>query len=88
MLIGDVNGDARSDLVVGHGLKELRVFLGIPDPELFTGRPQRVRTEVPIDEEYTWLVDVNADGRDDVLMHHPPDTTGDAHRVTLLLVAE
>ena len=30
------------------------------------------------DEEYTWLVDLNNDGKQDILMHHP-FTARDAH---------
>ena len=35
LLFGDVNGDSRSDLLVQHGRKELRVFIGVPGPDLF-----------------------------------------------------
>lgn len=82
VLIGDVNGDKRADLLVQHGEKELRVFLGIPGPALFAKRPQKVKVEMP-HEEYTWLVTLNKDGKQDVLMHHPSATK--PHRVTLLI---
>ena len=51
---------------------------------------------MPNDEEYTWLVDLNKDGKQDILMHHPftlrdaggvpirPPGTG-PHRVTMLI---
>ncbi len=39
---------------------------------------------VPIlDEEYTWLVDLNKDGVHDVLVHHP--STTEPHQVTMLI---
>lgn len=50
--------------------------------------------DVPNDEEYDWLVDLNRDGKQDILMHHPfifrdghgapqrPPGTG-PHRVTM-----
>ncbi len=39
---------------------------------------------MPGDEEYTWLTDLDEDGRQDVLIHRPSAT--EPHRVTLLLV--
>ena len=90
-----MTGDDRSDLLIGSD-GGLRVFVGVPGPDLFAGRPQSVAVTVPNDEEYTWLVDLNADGKQDVLMHHPfilRDAHGaprrppgtEPHRVTLLI---
>ena len=83
VLIGDVNGDKRSDLLVQHGRKELYVFMGVPGPDLFTKRPHKVKVTMPLSEEYTWLLDFNKDSKDDVLIHHISHT--DPHRVTLLI---
>ncbi len=82
VLIGDVNGDRRADLLVQQGRKELRVFLGVPGPELFTRRAQKVAVSMP-HEEYTWLVELNKDSKQDILMHHP--STTEPHRVTTLI---
>ena len=82
VLIGDVNGDRRSDLLVQQGRNELRVFLGVPGPDLFTRRPQKAAVAVP-NEEYIWLVDLNGDGKQDIVMHH--STATEPHRVTVLI---
>ena len=71
LLIGDVTGDGRSDLLIEWTYRQLNVFVGVPGPGLFARRPQEVAVAIPNDEEYTWLVDLNNDGRQDVLMHHP-----------------
>ena len=82
VMIGDVNGDGRSDLLVQNGRKELHVFIGVPGPDIFNRKPQKVAVAMP-DEEYTWLVDLTKDGKQDILMHHP--STTEPHRVTMLI---
>ena len=96
LLIGDVTGDGLSDLLIGQHPRHLGVFVGVPGPDLFSQRPQEVAVGVPNDEEYTWLVDLNKDGKQAVLMHHPftlRDAHGarklppgaEPHRVTMLI---
>ena len=76
--IGDVTGDGRSDLILADHPRIMAVFVGVPGPEIFAQQPQRVAIAAPNDEEYTWLVDLNKDGVQDILMHHP-FTLRDAH---------
>jgi hypothetical protein len=82
LLFGDVNGDDRADLLVQNGREELHVFIGVPGPDLFVRKPQKVAVNMPY-EEYTWLVDLNRDGMQDLLMHHP--STTEPHRVIMLI---
>ncbi len=83
VLIGDVTGDSRSDLLVQKGREALRVFVGVPGPDLFAERPLTVAVAMPRGEEYTWLVDLNKDGKQDVLVHHP--STSQPQTVTMLV---
>ena len=83
LLIGNVTGDGRSDLLIEWTSRELRVFVGVPGPDLFARRPQKVAVSMPREEEYTWLADFNKDGREDILMHHPSAT--EPHRLTILM---
>ncbi len=95
LLIGDVTGDGRSDLLIEPEFRELHVFVGVPGPDLFARQPQKVTVSL-YDGEYAWLVDLNRDGKQDILMHHPftlrdphgapkrPPGT-EPHRVKLLL---
>ena len=83
VLLGDVNGDGYSDLLVQRGRERLLIHFGVPGPDLFARRPQRIAVTMPQGEEHTWLADLNRDGKQDVLMHHP-STTG-PHRVTVLM---
>ena len=96
LLLGDVTGDGLSDLLIGDHPRIMDIFVGTPGPDLFSQQPQDVAIAVPNDEEYTWLVDLNKDGKQDILMHHPftlRDAHGarrlpsgaEPHRVTMLI---
>ena len=82
--LGDLNGDGRSDLLVVRNRKRLHVHLGVPGLDVFARRPRRIAVAAPEDEEYTWLADLNRDGKQDILMHHTSTAT-EPHRVTVLL---
>ena len=56
VLLGDVNGDKRPDLLIGKDWKEMHVFLGIPGPKLLAQKPQTVAVAMPEDERNIRLV--------------------------------
>ncbi|MDE0001929.1 MAG: VCBS repeat-containing protein [Rhodospirillaceae bacterium] len=82
--IGDVTGNDRADLLIEWTHRELYVYGGVPGPGLFADEPQKVAVELPNDEEFAWMTDLNRDGRQDIVMHHP-FTKRDAHGATMEL---
>ena len=58
VLIGDLHGDGRMDLVVGKGREELHIYAGIDAPDAFARVLQTLSIALPDDERDTQLVDV------------------------------
>lgn len=71
ILTGDVDGDGRSDLLIGDRWDELSVFLGVPGKEPVAPRAIRVAAPLPGDERNAGIADLDGDGREDIHIQHP-----------------
>jgi len=96
LLIGDITGDGLADLLAEWTFEQIRFFPGVSGPGLFTAESRNLAIDLPNDGEYAWLVDLNKDGKQDILLHHPfslKDPHGaptqppgtEPHRVTTLI---
>lgn len=83
VLIGDVHGDNRLDILIGKSWKEMSIYPGIPGQQLIAKEPQKVKIVMPNDERNMWLVDMNNDKKQDILVYHP--NHAESHRLILLV---
>lgn len=83
VLLADVTGDGRMDLVVGENWEALNVYVGVPAPELFSQEPQEMTVAMPSHEKNLRAVDLNRDAKKDLLIHHP--SSREPNKVILLM---
>ena len=83
VLVGDVNGDGRSDLLTGERWNELGVFLGVPGKEPLASQAIKVTVPIPADERNARIADLNKDGKDDVYIQH--SSAAEPGRIIILM---
>lgn len=71
ILTGDVDGDGRSDLLIGERWDELSVFLGVPGSDPVSPRAISVAAPMSADERNARIADLDQDGKEDVYIQHP-----------------
>lgn len=86
VLIGDIDGDGRSDLLTGNRWDRLSVHIGGDGPDPFAGEPRHVTVDLPSNEFNSMLADLDHDGREDVVLFHPSETA--TNRVVVLMAGE
>ncbi len=70
VVVGDVNGDGRSDVLAVERWDEWSVYLGTSGPNPLSTRPVKVAAAVPMDDRFATVRDLNGDGSEDVVIHH------------------
>jgi hypothetical protein len=82
-LIGDINGDNQSDLLIGYSDKELRIYYGTDGPELFESKFHAFGVDFSNNELLTSMIDINNDSKQDLFIQ--PHASDPAKVLTILI---
>jgi hypothetical protein len=83
VLIADVDGDAIDDLLVQDGEDTLKIYLGGEGGKLFAKRSIDYEVHMPSDPDLIDMVDLNSDGKQDLVMRH--QTSGEPRKVVVMV---
>ncbi len=67
----DLDQDNHDELILIRSAHALAVYSGLAGDDVFRRRAQFLDIDAPADEETLWQVDLNRDGKLDLLMHYP-----------------
>ena len=86
VLISDINGDGQEDLAVQDGRDTLEIFHGVSNGKLFERRANKVSVEMPRDPDLVESLDLNGDGKQDLLIRlEPEEDDNNTHRLKVLV---
>lgn len=86
VLISDITGDGQEDLVVQDGNETLEIYEGVSSGLLFARRANKVKVEMPRDPDLVESIDLNADGKQDLVIRlEPKQGSKTAHRLKILV---
>lgn len=68
---GDVDGDGLSDVVRSSHPRHLDLFVGVEGRDIFDPDRREVRIDAPNDEEYAQFVDLDGNGKQDLVLNYP-----------------
>jgi len=83
VIIADVDGDTFDDLLVQDGEDKLKIYLGGKGDQLFARRSIDIEVHMPNDPDLIDLVDLNSDGKQDIIMRH--QTSGEPRKVVVMV---
>lgn len=83
VLRADISGDGRADLLVQDGDDTLLIYPGVAGEKLFASDAIKVSVAMPAKPELVQVVDLNADGKQDLVLRH--EMQGKPFRVEVLI---
>ena len=87
VLLTDVNGDGRQDLILSAGEERLSIFLGNKSKKLFNRKASKHKILLPKNGALFEQHDINYDGKADFIMRYGRlDDESMASKVTILMV--
>jgi hypothetical protein len=86
VLISDITGDGQEDLVVQNGGDTLEIYEGVGSGLLFARKATKMTVEMPRDPDLVESIDLNADGKQDLVIRlEPKEGSKIAHRLKILV---